>query len=415
MKHETSRPLHGRSGTSASASPVRVLHVAEYIKGGIATYLDAVLAHRAATSGPESVALIVPEAEIDQVHPPQGVRVETYRYGGRGPISLLRLMWSLRKGIREIRPDIVHIHSSFPGFAARLPMMLTGRRPICIYCAHGWSFEMEMASWKRAVFAFIERFLNRTTDAIVNISMSDHRVSLQSGFDESRCVYIPNGVDFTDSVDSGDDVPLDDAVINLLFVGRFDRQKGIDLLMDAMAELNDEPLYLYVAGEAVLGGAEIVPSANVKFLGWRPRNTLQDLFARADAVVMPSRWEGFGMVAIESMCCGTAVIASNRGALPELILDGETGIIFDLDDPDGLVESLKNLDKAVLQSMGRRGRERYLSYFTAKVMNERLDVLYDALADGRDAAEARDVIAQMETRARKDDRQESSKSGATAS
>ncbi len=415
MKHETSRPVHGRSGTSASASPVRVLHVAEYIKGGIATYLDAVLAHRAATSGPESVALIVPDAELDQVHPPKGVRVETYRYGGRGPISLFRLMWSLRKGIREIRPDIVHIHSSFPGFAGRLPMMLMGRRPICIYCAHGWSFEMEMASWRRAVFAFVERLLSRTTDAIVNISMSDHRASLDSGFDESRCVYIPNGVDFVDADDSGDDVPLDDEVVNLLFVGRFDRQKGIDLLMDAMANLNDEPLYLYVVGEAVLGGAEVVPSANVEFLGWRPRNTLQGLFARADAVVMPSRWEGFGMVAIEAMCCGTAVIASNRGALPELVRDGETGLIFDLDDQDGLVGTLKGLDKAALRRMGRAGRERYLSFFTAKVMNERLDVLYGALADGRDAAQARDAIARMETRANKDDRKDGSESGAIVS
>ncbi len=397
MMATTSRSSHDRATIRGSRRPVRVLHVAEYIKGGIATYLDAVLAYRAENSGAGAVALLVPEAEVDQVTPPPGVLVETYPYRGRGPLSLLRLIWRISKAIRTIRPDIVHFHSSFPGFAGRLPMLFRSRRPICVYCAHGWSFEIEMAPWRQRVFARVERALSRATDAVVNISMSDHRAALDSGLDEDRCVYIPNGVDFPDSESGAGLTAMDEDVINLLFVGRFDRQKGIDILMNAMAQLIDEPLRLYVVGEAVLGGVEVVPLQNVEFLGWRSRDTLQGLFASADAVVMPSRWEGFGMVAIEAMCCGTAVVASDRGALPELVQDGRTGLIFDLEDTEAFSDLLRSLDKSRLQTMGEKGRVRYRSFYTASAMNERLEVLYDVLADGGSARDAHAAIGEIET------------------
>ena len=276
-------------------------------------------------------------------------------------------------------------------------MLFKRNRPASVFCAHGWSFEMEMPHWRQALYAKIERLLSFGTDAIVNISMSDYRASLTAGMDESRCVYVPNGIDFSGKTTDEDQVPMDSAVTNLLFVGRFDRQKGIDLLMSAMAELVGKRIRLYVVGEAVLGGADVVPSANVEFLGWRSRDRLKRLFAQADAVVMPSRWEGFGMVAIEAMCSGTAVIASDRGALPEIVLHGETGWVFTLDDPGSLVDLLTSLDRHELEKMGKAGQRRFQKFYTARTMNKRLEILYRLLAGGRGLDEIREAIMAVES------------------
>ncbi|MGI9265857.1 MAG: glycosyltransferase, partial [Gammaproteobacteria bacterium] len=283
-------------------NPIRVLHVAENVKGGIATYLDSVLKYRAEKSNPTSVSLLLPASERPQVAVPEGVIVETYEYGARGPLSLLKLMWMIWRAVKQIQPDVVHFHSSFPGFAGRLPMMFTKSGVISVFCAHGWSFEMDMPNWRKVLFGWIEKLLSWRTDAVVNISLSDHNAALGAGLTESRCIYIPNGIDFPEASRDEKIIPQREGVVNLLFVGRFDRQKGIDLLMDAMGQLQEEPIRLFVVGETVLGGVEVVPSSNVEFLGWRSRDRLRSLFAAADAVVMPSRWEGFGMVAIEAMC-----------------------------------------------------------------------------------------------------------------
>jgi glycosyltransferase involved in cell wall biosynthesis len=261
-----------QSGTREDRVPIRVLHVAENVKGGIATYLDAVLKYRAAETGPASVSLLLPLRERDQVSVPPGVRVDTYSYDGRGPLSLVRLMCVIWKKVRNANPDIVHFHSSFPGFAGRFPMFFMRNRPACVYCAHGWSFEMDMSRWRQVLYEKVEKLLSFGTDAVVNISMSDQKASLVAGLSKSRCVYIPNGIDFPEKAPGADLVLMGSDRINLLFVGRFDRQKGIDLLMDAMAKLVGKPIHLFVVGEAVLGGVEVVPSTNVEFLSWRSRD-----------------------------------------------------------------------------------------------------------------------------------------------
>jgi len=397
MTDTTDRLRDMSSSSREDEEAIHVLHVAENVKGGIATYLDAVLKYRAEQTGPASVSLLLPTAERGQVQAPDGVRVDTYAYRGRGPLSLARLIWVIWKKIRTSNPDVVHFHSSFPGFAGRFPALFRRKQPAIVFCAHGWSFEMEMSHWRQALYAKIEKWLSLGTDAIVNISMSDHRASLAAGLDESRCVYIPNGIDFVGTNTGDDSVAMERDVINLLFVGRFDRQKGIDLLMDAMAKLLGQPIRLFVVGESVLGGADVVPSENVEFLGWRSRDRLRSLFAQADAVVMPSRWEGFGMVAIEAMCCGTAVIASDRGALPEIVRHGETGLIFGQEDPDDLVHMLTALDRTVLERMGEAGQRRYRKFYTARVMNERLEILYRLLADGRGLDEIREAVLEVQS------------------
>ena len=120
-------------------------------------------------------------------------------------------------------------------------------------------------------------------------------------------------------------------------------------------------------------------------IGWLPRESLDAYYAAADGLVVPSRWEGFGLVAIEAMRAGTAVIASNRGSLPELVEHGITGYIFNLDETDlGELEgTLRGLDKNRLREMGAAATRLFEQGFTAESMNRGiLDVYAKLHEDG---------------------------------
>jgi glycosyltransferase involved in cell wall biosynthesis len=106
-----------------------------------------------------------------------------------------------------------------------------------------------------------------------------------------------------------------------------------------------------------------------------------------DAVVMPSRWEAFGLVAIEAMRAGVAVIGSNRGALPEVIRNGIGGRIFDLDDPDALGRLLEELDADELRRLGESGRHRWERKYVA-------DRMYQLTCEAYESVLAAPVLAQ---------------------
>jgi len=103
----------------------------------------------------------------------------------------------------------------------------------------------------------------------------------------------------------------------------------------------------------------------VQMLGWCNQTRLRELYGEADVFVMPSRWEGFGLVALEAMRQKTAVFASNRGALPEIVVPGVTGRIFDVTQPLELAKLIDSASQAELHAMGENGYRRFEELFTA--------------------------------------------------
>jgi glycosyltransferase involved in cell wall biosynthesis len=98
---------------------------------------------------------------------------------------------------------------------------------------------------------------------------------------------------------------------------------------------------------------------------------------------MPSRWEGFGYVALEAMRAGCAVFASRRGALPELVVDGATGRLFDPQRPEELARLIEEADIRDLKRMGERGRTLFVSRFSAASSNDSLLRFYDTLVSSQ--------------------------------
>ncbi len=170
------------------------------------------------------------------------------------------------------------------------------------------------------------------------------------------------------------------------FVGRMTAQKGVDTLLRAFArvEKTHPAAKLILAGdgpdrEALMRLARSLGLQRAMFLGWRTdaANVLADI----DLLAIPSRWEGFGLVALEAMALGKPVAASKVSALPEIVVPSETGLLLtpgSIDEwAEGLTAILSDPKRAV--DMGRAGRERVVNEFPVERMARRTAELYHSL------------------------------------
>jgi glycosyltransferase involved in cell wall biosynthesis len=253
-----------------------------------------------------------------------------------------------------------------------------------VYCAHGWSFTMDVSQLKKRAYAGIETILSTVTDCIINISNHEETKARVYGLPGRKLVTILNGVGQAPNHDL-DGAHFDSKNINLLFVGRHDPQKGLDLLLEAMAKVSNSKVHLHVLGDPVVSGGARFDNAldNVSFHGWVPRDRVSSYIAAADAIIMPSRWEGFGLAAIEAMRMRKPVIASDRGALPEIVENKRTGFIVNIDRSEQLIDVLQSLQRDELRQMGANAFEEYQKRFTAERMNKQISDVYSSVLKAR--------------------------------
>ena len=230
---------------------------------------------------------------------------------------------------------------------------------------------MDTSLWKKQIYAFVERMLARVTDKIINVSKYEMNSAVAMGLPEARMVMIYNGISSEKPVIK-EKVKMPADKVNLLFVGRFDPQKGVDFLLKVFHEYEKDlqHIHLWIIGDNVVSdgkGIEKKNTDNITFLGWIPHEEVPAYYESCDAVIMPSRWEAFGLVAIEAMKYGKPVIVSNRGALPELVQDGVNGWVFNMDDSHSLLSRLKQLRrKNTLEG------EKIKSYFQENFILEKM-------------------------------------------
>ena len=220
--------------------------------------------------------------------------------------------------------------------------------------------------------------------------------------DVSKMVIIPPGVD----IGRFYPIPPDEAKEfigvapcgrMLLFVGRIEPLKGLDVLIEAIGIMShkglmkDNPFCLAVIG----GDPDVCPEDMdkemarlqalreqygledfVAFLGQRSQDSLPYYYSAAEAVVVPSQYESFGMVALEAMACGTPVVASQIGGLAYLVQDGVTGFTVPVDEPEALANRLTALllDPNLRQLMGKQAVQVAQDYAWEKIANRLLDL-----------------------------------------
>lgn len=302
-----------------------------------------------------------------------GVPVEGIRLPrALDPTAFSRLV----RTIRRHRPAIVHthlVHADFHGLpAARLAGV-----PVVASTKHGFNPFRE-----GRVFALADRAVSSLADLEIAISagLADY-LCAQEGFPPGTFRVVHYGIE------PGPEPPPPPAEPRLAFVGRLIPIKGIEDLLDAVARL-DAPVAvtLELAGDGELR-ADLERRAaglgldGTTFLGRVAPATA--VLERASVVVVPSHGEGFGMVALEAMERGRAVIATTVGGLPEIVEDGVTGLLVPPRDPDALSAAIASLigDPARVSAMGAAGRSRALTAFSQEACTSRTEELYgEALA-----------------------------------
>lgn len=358
---------------------MRVVHFAEYASGGVATYIKNLVNSQIDNSDISKVTIYCSEnnSDFDTLNfNDEKVNVIPYTYK-RGIIGIFKIL-SMKKVIMDTSPDVVHLHSTFAGLI-RFSFMFSKKKNRLLYCAHGWSFNKKTTKIRLALYKTLEKFLSNFCYKIINISNYDSESANFIG--QHKMITVRNSIPDMDIQEVHKST--NNKFRKILFVGRLDFQKGIDILIQVMNKhFKDESIQLTVVGNAVLADSLSVNMANtnnIKFVGWRSQRDVLQLLSETDALVMPSRWEGLPITALEAMRESKMIIASDADAIPEVVIDNYNGILFHTGSGSSLNEAITKfllMSPESIITFGKNGRKEYLTNFNYNKMLNKINELY---------------------------------------
>jgi glycosyltransferase involved in cell wall biosynthesis len=326
--------------------------------------------------------------------------------------------------LRRFRPDVVHIHNTFPLLSpsvlyacrdARVPVAVTIHNykllcasgdffrdgQVCHDCAGGLPVPAlvhrcyrgsAVATVPTVVAARAHRAAWRNlVSAYIFISASQQRLMAAMELDADRSFVKPNLVPYDGLYEpQSDSQPGSPSgrprARQVAYVGRLDQAKGVPLLLQAWdryrATAGDDGLRLVIAGGGPLENEVSRWAAerpSVRLAGHLGRQECFDLVAASRAVLLPSQWEEtFGLVVVEAMACGVAPVASAHGSFPELIENGVDGALFQPGDPDDLAKLVRDVDENPDRYLeyGRNARASYEQRFDPRHSIEQLLEIY---------------------------------------
>jgi D-inositol-3-phosphate glycosyltransferase len=304
--------------------------------------------------------------------------------------------------LKNLKYDIIHSHYWMSGLAAKELDEIWNVPVIHMFHTLGLMKQRVARdeSEREGEYRIIgEREVIRLADRIVAATPAE-LAQLQWLYeaDTKKIVVIPPGVDISHFYPIPEDeakefigIPPCDHM--LLFVGRIEPLKGIDTLIEALSIMRKD--HVFVCLTVIGGNPETDQDDNksemarlqllrekygledlIAFLGSRSQDTLPYYYSAADAVVVPSQYESFGLVALEAMACGTPVVASQVGGLAFLIQDGVTGYTVPADDPQALADRLTTLvnNPELRQRMGERAASTAREYRWQRIADRVLNV-----------------------------------------
>ncbi|MFF7189742.1 glycogen synthase [Streptomyces sp. NPDC008222] len=296
--------------------------------------------------------------------------------------------------------ELVHSHTWYANLAGHLGKLLYGVPHVLT--AHSLEplrpWKAEQLGGGYALSSWAERTAIEAADAVIAVSgaMREDILRCYPALEAARVHVVHNGIDTSlYRPDHGTDVlvrlGIDPSRPYVLFVGRITRQKGVPHLLRAVRHITPE------AQVVLCAGAPDTPETDREFrdlykelsrsrkgVHWipkmLPRPEVIQLLTHAAVFVCPSVYEPLGIVNLEAMACGTAVVASRTGGIPEVVDDGRTGLLVDLDDDfeEHLAHALDSVlaDPAAAERMGEAGRQRAVREFGWATIARRTVHLY---------------------------------------
>ena len=320
-----------------------------------------------------------------------GVRVLPFPTPGRDFLSHFRRVLALAALLRRERAEVFHIHTSgFAGFNAFLSAIIA-RVPNIIVTHHSWPKSRPDTRAGRLMFGLEKRYAAR----IIVLNAAQVSDLTAAGVSPEGISIVPNGVDLGKFQRQHNDHAAEPSVFRLAMVSRLVEGKGHIELVRAVASLADRfpGLRLMIVGDGPTRpdiGKEIVEhglEAKVELVGQVSNALVPDLLRTCDALAFPSYCSGetFGIVLIEGMAMGLPVVATRFGGIPEVVADGETGLLVEPRDVAALAAAIEQLinDPAMAREMGQKGMSRAERLFSAGAVARSLTAIYTELASAK--------------------------------
>jgi len=321
-----------------------------------------------------------------------GAAVDLLKRRRGGGKELLGLAAALRKYLLKQQPDVVHVQYFAPGMvpiiAARLARVNNIFATVHAAGNHGYN-------WKAKILFRISAFLtdhffcvSRNTEKFWFGSVSD-TVNI-SNFRRTKHSTIHNCVDtdkYLQSHPIPDEIPDNRPVIGI--VGRIVPLKGHRTLIHAFFRVKEfvPDAWLVVVGTGADQeyledlSKQLKVNDNICWAGQIPPEKLPGYYKAMDVLAMPSLWEGFGLTAAEAMAAAKPVVGTKVPGLQEIVVDGETGFLVDINDAEALAEKLIHLmrNEKLRTDMGRAGFERVQNKFSKEAHDQKWLRAYSSL------------------------------------
>lgn len=301
-------------------------------------------------------------------------------------------IWHLVKLLKKEKFDILQAHEFFSGTLGRIAGWIA-KVPLIILGLHG------RCVWKRTHHIIIDRLLSKITDKFVSNSEAIMKYTIEmENIPKEKFIVIHNGIDLSrfnnirgkKQIKNELGIKESDFVVGT--IGRLSREKGFKYLIEAadiLCKKKSNIKFLIVGGDAHPTESvktdlykqveNLVLMNTVIFTGIR--KDIPQILDVFDIFVLPSQWEGFGLVIVEAMAMKKPVIASGVDGIVEIVKDGLTGFLIPPKDAKILAEKIlyliENRESAL--SMGIEGRKRVENNFTAEVMVRKYESLYHSL------------------------------------
>lgn len=324
---------------------------AEY---GLGRFLSELLADQSARGWPVVFAGPV-DAPV-----PEGVAHLEWRAGRDPGATVVAESRALGALVRDVGPDVVHLHSSKAGLAGRA---MVRRSVPTLFQPHAWSFLAVEGATKVAATAW-ERWATRWTDVVVCCSEGERQQGLRAGI-RARYEVVPNAVDLSrfvhaDRAAARARLGLDAGPLAVC-VGRLSHQKGQDVLLDAWPSVRSAvpEARLVLVGDGPDREALEQQAKELEHVSLVGRQAAaDDWLVAADVVVQPSRYEGLALTVLEAMAAGRSVVAGDVEGMAEAI--GRGGAVVAPGDAAALAAAIAErlLDPEQAEAEGRTGRER---------------------------------------------------------
>ncbi|MCA9900237.1 MAG: glycosyltransferase family 4 protein [Ardenticatenaceae bacterium] len=361
--------------------------------GGIQTHL-VTLATAVSQLGHDVHVILPATAVLDPLVPQleaEDVTVHRLPASPVGRRARLEFFAQLVRLLRQIQPQIMHIQQSIPGYDQKAPLAAwLARVPATIITEH--DFPRPQGRLRTLLMPLLVHLVDR----VITVSNFSRHLLANDPYPLDKISVVYNGINLEAFHCLSEKAKENTEIIEQLgfsktsvsavaknwhpfiigYLGRLEPHKGIDDLLHAAALLlpTQPDLHVNIAGngperpflEALAQTLGI--TSHVHFLGRVPdaANFLRQL----DIFVLPSRFEAFGLVAVEAMAVGTAVIVSNAGGLPEVVAHGETGLVVPVDDRPALAQAIAQLANNPIQQQQliQAGKQRSATCFSAQRM-----------------------------------------------